>query len=82
MGVITESDYQHWRTHGYVVVKLLDDKEVEEAVGNVYEYMPSWEDYASRPRRYEALLQSQVRTLGTFREFPFVGDALTHGVQL
>ena len=31
--VITESDYEHWIKHGYVVVRLLDDDKLKVGAG-------------------------------------------------
>ena len=47
--VITESDYEHWVKHGYVVVRLLDDDTLQSVLDNVYDYFPSWDEYQSRP---------------------------------
>jgi hypothetical protein len=41
MGGISPEDYQHWREHGYVVIRLLDDAQVEDVLDNVYDYLPS-----------------------------------------
>jgi ectoine hydroxylase-related dioxygenase (phytanoyl-CoA dioxygenase family) len=75
-GLISEADYEHWVKHGYVVVRLLDDDKVKEVLDNVYDYFPSWEDYAQRPHRYDALIGSAAGTLGPKMAFPFVGAAL------
>lgn len=73
---ISEADYQHWRKHGYAVVRLLDDDQVQAAVEDIHEYMPPWEEYVRHPRWYAesvANLSGRIRTRATF---PFVGDAL------
>jgi ectoine hydroxylase-related dioxygenase (phytanoyl-CoA dioxygenase family) len=73
---ISESDYDHWREHGYVVVRLLDDDLLEAALQNIYEYMPSWEEYARHPRWFQETVGSKSRKPGQGATFPFVGDAL------
>jgi ectoine hydroxylase-related dioxygenase (phytanoyl-CoA dioxygenase family) len=73
---ITDSDYEHWREHGYVIVKLLDEDQVAAALDNIYEYMPSWEEYARHPRWFQHSVASPVRGPGQGATFPFVGDAL------
>lgn len=52
----SKKSYENFRTrlsvlgdHGYVVTMLLDDAQLNAALENVYEYMPSWEEYARRP---------------------------------
>ena len=73
---ISEEDYQHWRQHGYVIVRLLDDDEVRATVENIHEYMPPWEEYARHPRWYSESVASLTGRLRTHATFPFVGDAL------
>lgn len=73
---ISEADYEHWRKHGYVVVRLLDDDEVRAAVENIHEYMPPWEEYARHPRWYRESVANPTGRLRTHATFPFVGDAL------
>lgn len=73
---ISEADYQHWRQHGYVVVRLLDDDQVRAAVENIHEYMPPWEEFASHPRWYSESVANPGGRLRTRATFPFVGDAL------
>jgi hypothetical protein len=68
MPEISEADYEHWRDHGYVVVKVLDDDQLEAALDNIYRYMPSWDDFDRDRHRYDQLIPR--------RAFPFVGDAL------
>jgi Phytanoyl-CoA dioxygenase (PhyH) len=68
MPEITEADYQHWRDHGYVVVKVLDDDQIEAALTNIYRYFPSWEEFAQARYRYTDLPARAA--------FPFVDDAL------
>jgi ectoine hydroxylase-related dioxygenase (phytanoyl-CoA dioxygenase family) len=68
MPQISEADYEHWRSHGYVIVKVLDDDQLEAAVDNVHRYMPSWDEFNRDRRRYD--------DLKTRRAFPFVGDGL------
>lgn len=65
---ITEADYQHWRTHGYAVVRVLDDKELDAAIDNIHRYLPSWEEFERDRRRYD--------NLTPYRGFPFLDDAL------
>jgi ectoine hydroxylase-related dioxygenase (phytanoyl-CoA dioxygenase family) len=73
---ITEEDYQHWHEHGYVIVRLLDDDLLQAALENIYEYLPSWEEYARHPLRYRHTVAAPVRAPGQGATFPFVGDAL------
>lgn len=71
----SEQDYQHWLEHGYVITRLLDDKQLEAALEIVYQYMPPWEEYARHPRWYRNLVDTPGR--GPVRAtFPFVGDGL------
>lgn len=78
MSGISESDYEHWRTHGYVVVKLLDDVQLKDALENIYDYMPPWDEYARHPRWFEQTVGSKIRIPGIRlgATFPFAGDAL------
>ena len=80
MGGISEADYQHWRQHGYVIVRLLDDDQVKAAVENIHEYMPPWEEYARHPRWYAESVASRTGRLRTHATFPFVGEALNASV--
>jgi ectoine hydroxylase-related dioxygenase (phytanoyl-CoA dioxygenase family) len=74
---ISEQDYQHWREHGYVITRLLDDAQVKAALENIYEYMPSWEEYTRHPRWYqETTGKTTTPRFGTGATFPFAGDAL------
>jgi hypothetical protein len=73
---ISESDYEHWRDHGYVVVRLLDDDQLKAALENIYEYMPPWDEYARRPRWFRETVGSPISRPGWAATFPFVGDAL------
>ena len=73
---ISESDYEHWHKHGYVVVRLLDDDQVDAVLQNIYEYMPSWEEYVRHPRWFQETVGAKVRRPGQGATFPFVGDAL------
>jgi ectoine hydroxylase-related dioxygenase (phytanoyl-CoA dioxygenase family) len=74
--VIKESDYEHWMKHGYVVVRLLDDDKLKAVLDNAYDYFPSWVEYKSRPKRYQALLGTAAGTLGPRVAFPFLGTGL------
>jgi ectoine hydroxylase-related dioxygenase (phytanoyl-CoA dioxygenase family) len=74
--IISESHYEHWLKHGYVVVRLLDDDTLKSVLDNVYDYFPSWEEFERRPKRYDALLATATGTLGIRTAFPFVGTAL------
>jgi ectoine hydroxylase-related dioxygenase (phytanoyl-CoA dioxygenase family) len=76
MSGISEADYQHWREHGYVIVRLLDDDLLQAALENIYEYLPSWEEYVRYPLRYRHTVAAPVRAPGQGATFPFVGDAL------
>lgn len=67
---ITEADYEHWREHGYVIVRVLDDKELESALDNVHRYYPTWDEFDHDRWRYDNLTDR--------RAFPFVDDALNH----
>lgn len=73
---ISDADHDHWREHGYVIVRLLDDDQVKAAVENIHEYMPSWEEYARHPRWYAESVASLTGRLRTHATFPFVGNAL------
>jgi ectoine hydroxylase-related dioxygenase (phytanoyl-CoA dioxygenase family) len=73
---ITEDDYQHWREHGYVIVRLLDDDLLQAALDNIDEYMPSWDEYVRHPLRYRHTVGARVRAPGQGATFPFVNDAL------
>lgn len=73
---ISDSDYEHWKEHGYVIVRLLDDDQVAAALENIYEYLPSWEEYARHPRWFQHSIAAPVRGPGQGATFPFVGDAL------
>jgi hypothetical protein len=73
---ISEQDYQHWREHGYVITRLLDDAQVKAALDNIYEYMPPWEEYARHPRWYQETFGSRTGNSPARATFPFVGDAL------
>ncbi|MBO0882779.1 MAG: phytanoyl-CoA dioxygenase family protein [Mycobacterium sp.] len=77
MAGISESDYEHWREHGYVIVRLLDDDQLAAALENIDEYMPSWEEYARHPRWFAETVGSKVhRRPGQGATFPYVNDAL------
>jgi hypothetical protein len=76
MSSISERDYEHWRQHGYVVVQLLDDDELKAAVEDIYEYVPSWEEYARRPRWFQETVGSPIPRPGWAATFPFAGDGL------
>jgi ectoine hydroxylase-related dioxygenase (phytanoyl-CoA dioxygenase family) len=73
---ISEDDYTHWREHGYVVVRLLEDDQIEAALRDIYDYMPSWEEYSRRPQWFRETVGSPVRGPGQGAVFPFTGDAL------
>jgi hypothetical protein len=76
MSGISDRDYEHWRDHGYVIVSLLDDDHVKAAVEDIHEYMPSWEEYARRPRWFQETVGSPIARPGWAATFPFIGDAL------
>jgi hypothetical protein len=67
MPEITEADYEHWRDHGWVVVKVLDDDQLGAILENIHRYYPTWDEYAAEPTKYSI----PYNTI-----FPFVGDAL------
>jgi ectoine hydroxylase-related dioxygenase (phytanoyl-CoA dioxygenase family) len=71
MSAFSEEDYESWLEHGYVVKRLLDDAQLSAALESIYEYMPSWEDYSRRPRRYQSAVGQGGRV-----DFPFLGDGL------
>jgi hypothetical protein len=73
---ISESDYEHWSEHGYVVVRLLDDDQLKAALDNIHEYMPSWEEYARRPRWFQETVGSKIPRPGWAATFPYAGDGL------
>lgn len=76
MSGISERDYQHWREHGYVVARLLDDAQLDAALENIHEYMPSWEEYTRYPHRYKHAMTGHPTQLSASVNFPFAGDAL------
>jgi hypothetical protein len=78
MSSTNEADYEHWCDHGYVVIQLLDDGEVEAALENIYEYMPPWDAYRGHARWYAETVGSTTNPSATHARFPFVGDALNH----
>lgn len=63
---------EHWREYGYVVVRLLDEDEVEAVLANVEQYLPSWEDYDWHRPRYRHFADP----VATRETFPFIGTAL------
>lgn len=73
---LSEQDYQHWREHGYVITRLLDDAQAAAALENIYEYMPSWEEYARHPRRFREAIPRMAGATPDRSTFPFTGDAL------
>lgn len=73
----SDEAYEHWREHGYVIVKLLGDDEVRAALDNIYEYMPSWEEYKKAPRKYPAAAHGTPGGIGGISQhFPFAGSGL------
>jgi hypothetical protein len=75
---ITESDYEHWRQHGYVIVPLLTDAELAAALDDINEYFPTWDEFVRRPRWFADTVGSPVRAPGQGVEFPYAGKALNH----
>lgn len=73
---ISEADYEHWREHGYVIVRLLDDDLLAAALENIHEYLPTWEEYARHPRWFQQTIAAPVRAPGQGATFPYVDDAL------
>lgn len=76
MSLITESHYEHWHQHGYVIVEMLTDEEVSAAIDNINEYFPSWEEYVRRPRWFQHTVGSQVSGPGQGVDFPYTGLGL------
>jgi len=76
MSSITDSDFEHWRRHGYVIVELLTPDEVAAAVENINEYLPTWDEYVRRPRWFRETIASPVRGPGQSAEFPYTGTAI------
>lgn len=71
---VDTDDIVHWREHGYVIVEqACTPQELKKVTANINDYMPSWEEYRSRPQLYRHVVGERgvVR-----RGFPFAGDAL------
>ncbi len=79
MGEIDQSDIDHWLEHGYVVIEeFLAPEELKAARENLYEYLPSWQEYSERAPLFRNMQGSSgLSAPGWVRyEFPYVGDAL------
>lgn len=65
---ITESHLAHWREHGFVIIEnFLTAEELAMARENLFALVPTWEQFAAEPGRWNNV---EART------FPFPGDAL------
>jgi ectoine hydroxylase-related dioxygenase (phytanoyl-CoA dioxygenase family) len=76
---IEQSDVDHWRQHGYVIIEeFLTPGEAAAARENLARYLPSWEEYTTRAPMFADLHGTSARsTPGWVRyEFPYAGDAL------
>jgi ectoine hydroxylase-related dioxygenase (phytanoyl-CoA dioxygenase family) len=78
---INDSDLEHWRRHGYAIVEnVLSAAELSDVSDNIAAYMPTWEEYKARPRRYADLRGGSHRPTTpdgwVTNSFPYVGDAL------
>jgi ectoine hydroxylase-related dioxygenase (phytanoyl-CoA dioxygenase family) len=76
---IAQSDIDHWRQHGYVIIEeFMMPDEVAGARENLARYLPSWGEYMTRAPMFSDLHGTSARsTQGWVRyEFPYVGDAL------
>jgi ectoine hydroxylase-related dioxygenase (phytanoyl-CoA dioxygenase family) len=68
---ITEDHLARWHEQGYVVVEnFLTAEELAAAQANLARYLPSAEEHAASPQRYQ--------NLETYIEFPFADDALNN----
>jgi ectoine hydroxylase-related dioxygenase (phytanoyl-CoA dioxygenase family) len=76
---IQQADIDHWRTHGYVIVKeFMTKEELANIHRDLNAYLPSWDEYARRQPLYANLSGGSSRGApGWVRhEFPYLGDAL------
>lgn len=74
MAVVTDDQVEHWCSHGYVVVEnFLSPDELAGVREDLAYYMPTWEEYAAAPARYQTLLGHRGLVVA---EFPFAGDTL------
>jgi ectoine hydroxylase-related dioxygenase (phytanoyl-CoA dioxygenase family) len=85
MRKIDAADLEHWRRHGYVIVEnVLSDQELSAVRANIADYMPTWEEYKARPRRYADLRGGSHRPTTpdgwVTNSFPYVGDALNRSI--
>ncbi len=50
---IDQSDVDHWHQHGYVIIKeFLDPDELKAAQENLFQYLPTWQEYSERARSF------------------------------
>ena len=79
MREIDQSDIDHWHRHGYVLIEeFLAPEELKAALENLYQYLPSWQEYSERAPLFRNMQGSSgLSAPGWVRyEFPYVGDAL------
>jgi ectoine hydroxylase-related dioxygenase (phytanoyl-CoA dioxygenase family) len=76
---VNQSDIDHWHRHGYVIVKeFLTEDELNAALENLHQYLPSWKEYSERGPLFRNIQGSSTLSApGWVRyEFPYEGDAL------
>jgi ectoine hydroxylase-related dioxygenase (phytanoyl-CoA dioxygenase family) len=76
---IDQADVDHWHQHGYVIIKeFLDPDELKAAHENLFQYLPTWQEYSERAPLFRNLHGSSSRSApGWIRyEFPYAGEAL------
>lgn len=72
---ITDAHIEHWRRHGYVVVeRFLTSEELQGALEEALQLMPSFEEREAAPRRYRSVEDTQMRVV--LEAFPFPGWVL------
>jgi ectoine hydroxylase-related dioxygenase (phytanoyl-CoA dioxygenase family) len=76
---IDQSDIDHWLRHGYVIIEeFLTKAELDAALENLHQYLPSWQEYKARGPLYRDMQgSSRLSAPGWVRyDFPYVGEAL------
>jgi ectoine hydroxylase-related dioxygenase (phytanoyl-CoA dioxygenase family) len=79
MREIDQADIDHWHQHGYVIIeRFMSDAEIDAVREDLYRYLPTWEEYATRAPVFSDLHGTSHRsTPGWVRyEFPYLGRAL------
>jgi ectoine hydroxylase-related dioxygenase (phytanoyl-CoA dioxygenase family) len=77
MARITDRDYEQFEREGYIIVEhLLTEEEVDRARSEIYSYMPSWDEYAAAPTKFEPLFRGGSSGWSILRRFPFTGTTL------